>query len=68
MKSAVTLYSLNEFAATGDSSYDTERDEHTAYNYADVLYLARQHVKSNKTAAGRKSLSAAVKFSPGKVP
>lgn len=42
---AGTGYTLNEFAATGDSSYDTEREEHTAYTYDEIIYLARQHVK-----------------------
>lgn len=42
---AGTEYSLVEFASGGDSSYDTEREEHTAYTYEEILYLVQKHTK-----------------------
>ena len=42
---AGTGFSLTEFALGGDSSYDTERQEHTAYTYDEILYLVQKHIK-----------------------
>lgn len=40
-----TEYSLIEFSATGDSSFDTDRKEHTSYEYEEILYLLSKHAK-----------------------
>ena len=42
---AGTGLSLVEFASGGDSSYDTEKEEHSAYTYDEILYLVQRHVK-----------------------
>lgn len=42
---AGTEFALVEFASGGDSSYDTERREHTTYSYDEILYLAEKHIK-----------------------
>lgn len=36
---------LVEFAYSGDSSYDTDRNEHMAYTYEEILYLISRHAK-----------------------